>query len=360
MADDLFSQFFELFNQPGPVNLKLAAEVAHHLTGDRQPVDPWAAEEFRELTRLAEFELERVAPFPIRPAPDVVPGDGRDFVDRSLEGSRYLAEPFADMIDLGAAGPAAEMLRPVGSAMAGMQIGTLLGSLAGWALASFDAGVPLDGATPITFIVPNIDRFVAEHDLDAREVRLWSALNEVAHRAMFEVPFTREQLIGLIQAYADTIRTAPTDLMQLMQGMDPADLQSGAIDPEALTAMFDKPETRAAAEELRAFLGLTIGYRRLLVARAAGTMLPSLDRMYARRDVDRDLGDQLTGSAFAATFVPAETIEAGRTFCLEIERRYGPDELDAVFTREGRFPTTAEVADPVAWAARVLLPEMDA
>jgi putative hydrolase len=360
MADDLFSQFFELFNQPGSVNLKLAAEVAHHLAGERQPVDPWAAEEFRELTRLAEFELEQVAPFPVRPAPDVVPGDGRDFVDRSLEGSRYLAEPFADMIDLGAAGPAAEMLKPVGSAMAGMQIGTLLGSLAGWALASFDAGVPLDGGTPIAFIVPNIDRFVASHDLDAREVRLSAALNEVAHRAMFDVPFTRDHLVALLQDYADTIRTAPTDLMQLMQGMDPSDLQSGAIDPDALASLFDKPETRAAAGELRSFLGLTIGYRRLLVARAAGTMLPSLDRMYAHRDVDRNLGDEMAGSAFAATFVPAEVIDAGRTFCLEIERRYGSDELDAVFTREGRFATAAEIADPVAWAARVLLPEMDA
>lgn len=358
MTDDLFSQFFELFNQPGSVNLKLAAEVAHHLTGERQPVDPWAAEEFRELTRLAEFELEKVAPFPVRPAPDVVPGDGREFVDRSLDGARYLAEPFADMIDLGAVGPAAEMLKPVGAAMAGMQIGTLLGSLAGWALASFDAGVPLDLGTPIVFIVPNIEAFVSAHDLDAREVRLWSSLNEVTHRAMFGVPFTREHLAGLIQAYADTIRTAPTDLMQLMQGMDPADLQSGAIDADALSSMFDKPETRAAGDELRAFLGLTIGYRRLLVARAAGTLLPSLDRIYAHRDGDRDLGDQMSASAFAPTFVPAEAIGAGRTFCLEVERRYGPEELDAVFTREDRFPTATEITDPVAWAARVLLPEM--
>ena len=30
--DDIFSRLFELFNQPGPVNWKLAAEVSHHLT----------------------------------------------------------------------------------------------------------------------------------------------------------------------------------------------------------------------------------------------------------------------------------------------------------------------------------------
>ena len=35
MSDDLFSRLFELFNQPGPVNWKLAAEVARHLSGEK-------------------------------------------------------------------------------------------------------------------------------------------------------------------------------------------------------------------------------------------------------------------------------------------------------------------------------------
>lgn len=358
MSDDLFSQFFELFNQPGPVNLRLAAEVAHHLTGDRQAVDPWAAEEFRELTRLAEFNLEQVAPFPVRPAPDVLPADGREFVDRSLDGARYLAEPFGEMIDLGGGGPAAEMFKPLGSAIAGMQVGTLLGSLAGWALASFDAGVPLERSGPVVFVLPNIDRFVESHDLDPREVRLWCALNEIAHRALFEVPFARDHLIALLQAYAETVKTAPGKLMEMMQGVDPTDLENG-LDPNVLASMFDTPESRETITELQAFLGLTIGYRRLLVDRAAGNMLPSLDRIYAHRDGDRDLGEQMAGSAFTSTFVAADVIEAGKGFCLEVERRYGPDELDAIFTREGRFPTAHEITDPVAWAARVLLPDLE-
>lgn len=357
MADDLFSQFFELFNQPGPVNLKLAAEVAHHLTGDRQPVDPWAAEEFRELTRLAEFRLEEISPFPVRAASDVLPADGREWVDRSLDGAQYLAEPFADMIDIGGAGPAGEMFKPLGSAIAGMQVGTLLGSLAGWAVASFDAGIPLDVGGPIVYVVPNIDGFVSAHDLDAREVRLWASANEVAHRALFEVPFTRDHLVGLLTAYADTIKTAPTQLMELLGGMDPTALEGG-INPEELTSMFDTPESRAAGSELETFLGLTIGYRRLLVERAAGSLLPSLDRIYQHRDDDRNLGEQMAGSAFAPTFAQAPAIESGKQFCLEVERRYGPDELDSIFTREGRFPTAPELSDPVAWAARVLLPDL--
>jgi putative hydrolase len=286
----------------------------------------------------------------------VLPADGREWVDRSLDGARYLAEPFADMIDLGAAGPAAEMFKPLGSAIAGMQVGTLLGSLAGWAVASFDAGIPLDSG-PIVYVVPNIEGFVSSHDLDAREVRLWAAANEVAHRALFEVPFTRDHLAGLLTSYADTIRTAPNQLMEMLGGMDPSALEGG-INPEELTSMFDTPESREAGAEMEAFLGLTIGYRRLLVERAAGELLPSLERIYRHRDDDRNLGEQMVGSAFAPTFAQAPAIEAGKQFCLEIERRYGPDELDAIFTREGRFPTASEMSDPVAWAARVLLPEL--
>ena len=58
MSDDLFSRLFELFNQPGPVNWKLAGEVARHLAGDQEAIDPFAAEEQRELVRLAEYRLE--------------------------------------------------------------------------------------------------------------------------------------------------------------------------------------------------------------------------------------------------------------------------------------------------------------
>ncbi len=356
MSDDLFSRLFELFNQPGDVNLKLAAEVAHHLAGEHQPVDPWAAEEFRELTRLAEFRMAEAAPFPIDPAIDVLPVDGREWADRNLEGFRYVAEPFAQMMDLSDAGPAAEMLKPLGPAMVGMQIGTMVGSLSRWAMSSFDTGVPIDG--PVTYIVPTIEAFASAHDLDRKNVRLWVALNEVAHRGIYRVPFTREHLVGLIKSYADTMRLAPQSLMEMMQGVDPTDPQGG-LDPEKLASMFDTPETRAAQAELQAFLGLVAGYRQLLTRRAGGQLLPDIERLDAFRDSERGLDDQAEASAFAPIFAGAHSIEAGHRFCEEVERRFGLEALDSIFTQDGRFPTATEIEDPVAWAARVLLSDID-
>ncbi|MDX1448495.1 MAG: zinc-dependent metalloprotease [Acidimicrobiia bacterium] len=359
MSDDLFSKIFEMFNQPGPVNLKLAAEVARHLTGDRQPVDPWAAEEFRELTRLAEYRIESVAPMAVAPAADVLPVDSRDWVDRNLEGLGYLVEPFGQMVDTSGAGPAAEMLKPLGPAMAGMQLGTLVGSLAGWAMAGYDTGLPLRGDDTISFIVPNIDRFSSDHDFDPRSLRLWVALEEVAHRAIFRVPFAHEAVVARLNGLAATMRVTPDRLTELMGGVDLTSMTTDGVDPERLAALFDTPETRQATGELSALLGLIAGYRRLLVERAAGELLPDLAAMTGARDLDRDLGAHLEGSPIAAAFVAAEDIAAGREFCLEVDRRFGPDQLASIFTREGRFPTASEITDPVAWAARVMLDDLD-
>jgi putative hydrolase len=359
MSDDLFSQIFEMFNQPGPVNLRLAGEVARHMTGERQPVDPWAAEEFRELTRLAEYRIEQVAPFAVAPASDVLPVDGREWVDRNIEGFGYLVEPFGQMVDVSSAGPAAEMLKPLGPALAGMQLGALVGSLAGWAMAGYDTGLPMRGDDTISFIVPTIDAFIAEHSLDARSVRLWVALEEVAHRAIYRVPFAVDAVVARLAGLAETMRVSPDRLTELMGGLDINSMGTEGIDPERLASLFDTPETRSAAAELSALLGLIAGYRRLLVERAAEGLLVDLDRMIGARDLDRELGAQMQGSPIAAAFVSSEDIISGRAFCLEVERRFGPEQLESIFTREGRFPTAAEIDDPVAWAARVLLDDLD-
>jgi len=240
--------------------------------------------------------------------------------------------------------------------MVGMQIGTMVGSLSRWAMPSFDAGVPIDG--PVTYVVPSISTFASSHDLDPKSVRLWVALNEVAHRGIYRVPFTREHLVGLIRTYAETLSMAPQNLMEMMQGVDPTDPQAG-LDPEKLASMFDTPETRAAQNELQAFLGLAAAYRQHLTRGAGSHLLPDIERLDAFRDSERDLGGEVSASALAPMLPSAESIAAGHRFCEEAQRRFGEESLNSIFTQEGRFPSAAEIEDPVAWAARVLLDDID-
>ena len=359
MADDLFSKLFELFNSPGPVNTKLAAEVAHHLVGERQPVDPWAAEELRDLARLAEQRVADVAPFPVATAPDVLPVDAREWTDRNLDGFRVLAEPFSEMMDpsaLPSTGGVNPMLSALGPALIGMQVGTLAGSLGRWVMAGFDAGLPVSVEGPITFVTPAIERFAASNHFDARDVRLWVALNETVHRAMFRVAFTMDELTERLTEFGRAIRITPDKLEGLMSSFDPERMTA---DPETLGRLFDNPELEAAQRRISGFLGLTAAYRRILVERAGGALLPRLAEIEAARDSERELGTEADGTPLAALFVDADDISAGHTFCEEVERRFGTEALESMWTAPGRFPTPDEIGDPVAWAARVLLDDLD-
>ena len=53
--------------------------------------------------------------------------------------------------------------------------------------------------------------------------------------------------------------------------------------------------------------------------------------------------------------MPAEATQLGDEFNQEVERRYGEDALETLWTDPSRMPTAAELRDPTGWAARVLL-----
>lgn len=349
MSDDLFSRLFELFNQPGPVNWKLAAEVARHLSGERQPVEPWAAEEFRELARLAEYRLEAIAPFPVRPAADVLPLDPRTWAEKNLELYGSLVEPFASSMG----GEAAPMMAQLAPAMIGLQVGSLVGSLSAWVVAGFDAGLPPDQVGPLSLIVPNIEALEVP-GVDQREIHLWVVANEVSFRAVCEVAWIHDHLAGLVADYAAAAQIDPTKLSGLMiGGTDPAAIEKAIEEAGGIEGLIGGEEAEAPRAELEAFLGAVAGCARLLARRAVGEMAPNFDRISQTRDLERD------GVTAAPTIgvgpVPSEAIRLGDEFNQEVERRYGDDALQTLWADPSRMPSAAELRDPTAWAARVLL-----
>jgi len=350
MSDDLFSKLFELFNQPGPVNWKLAAEVARHLSGERQPVEPWAAEEFRELTRLAEYRLEVVTPFPVRAAVDVLPLDPRSWAEKNLELYGSLVEPFAASMGGGEMAPMMAQLAP---AMIGLQVGSLVGSLSAWAVAGFDAGLPPDQTGPLTLIVPHIQALQVS-GVDEREVRLWVVANEVAFRAVCDIPWVRDRVADLVNDYAAAAQIDPTKLSGLMLGgTDPSDIERAIEEAGGIEGLIGGEEAEGPRAELEAFLGVITGCARLLARRGIGEMAPGFDQITDERDREREtVADTPT---IGIGPVPPESTQAGDEFNQEVERRYGDDALATLWSDPSRMPTAAELRDPTAWAARVLL-----
>lgn len=350
MSDDLFSRLFELFNQPGPVNWKLGAEVARHLAGDRQPVEPWAAEEFRELARVAEYRLEEISPIRTHPASDVLPLDPRTWAEKNLESFGSLVEPFATSMGEKAAAPLMAQLGPV---VVGLQVGSLVGSLSTWAMAGFDGGLPPDREGPMTLIVPNIETLVVE-GTDRREIHLWVVANEAAFRTMSGVPWVQDHLDRLLGDYAEAAQIDPSKLSGLvLGGTDPADIERAISEAGGIENLVGGEDAEAPKAELDAFLGALTGCARLLARRAAGEMAPNFDRIAAARDEARV---EITSQPHIGVGpVPVEATQLGDAFNQEVEKRYGENALETLWSDPSRMPTAAELRDPTAWAARVLL-----
>lgn len=349
--DDLFSQLFELFNQPGPVNWKLGLEVARHLSGERQPVEPWAAEEFRELARLAEYRLETVAPFRIQAAPDVLPLDPRSWAEKNLESYGSLVEPFAASI--GGDGPAGPLLAQMGPAIVGLQAGSLVGSLATWVVAGFDAGLPPDRPGDLSLIVSNIEDLEVP-GVDRREIHLWVVANEVAFRATSALPWIHDHLADLTRAYANAARIDPTKLSGLMMGgSDPESIERAIEEAGGVDSLIGGEEAEAPRAELEAFLGAITGCSRLLASRAIADIAPNFERVSEARDQSRrDIAAQ---PPIGVRPVPVEMTRLGVDFNVEVEKRYGEDALQSLWADPSRMPSASELRDPTAWAARVLL-----
>ena len=352
MSDDLFSKLFELFDQPGPINWKLAAEVARHLAGENRPVEPWAAEEFRELARLAEYRVEQIAPFRVVPAPDVLPLDGRGWAERNLESYGSLVEPFAASVT--SEGPAAPLMAQLAPAIIGLQVGSLVGSLSTWTVASFDAGLPQEHPGPISIVVPNIESLSRSDSIDAKEIRLWIVANEVAFRAVSQLPWIHDHVHQLATAFADAVKIDPTMLSGLMgSGTDPEAIEQAIQDAGGLEGLIGGEEAEAPRLELEAFLGAITGCGRLLARRAIGELSPEFDVIAGIRDEARDESEP--APTLGVGPVPPEATRLGDVFNQEVERRYGEDALETLWSDPTRMPTAAELRDPTAWAARVLL-----
>lgn len=354
MSDDIFSKLFELFDQPGPINWKLAAEVARSITGDRTPVEPWAAEEYRELARLVEYRLEPISPFRVTPASDVTPVDSREWAETHLESYGRVVEPFGDSVT--GEGPAAPLMAQLKPAMIGLQVGSLVGSLSTWSVATFDAGIPPDRPGALSIIAPNVEKLLAATEIDEKEVRLWVVANEVAFRAVSEIPWIQDHLAGLVEWYAETVKIDPTQLSGLMMGgSDPAAIEAAIEDAGGIEQLIGGEEAEGPRLELEAFLGTLTGCARLLARRSTAEMSPNFDVISMDRDRLRETDLDAASTLIGVGAVPPEVTVLGDAFNQQVETRYGNDALVTLWADPTRMPSAAELRDPTAWAARVLL-----
>jgi putative hydrolase len=364
VTDNLFDRLRELLESSGPVNWKLAKEIAESSAGNSEPIEPWVAEEYLELTRTAAQLVDRASPLDtIAGATDVHVVDRRRWASENVEAFAFLAEPVAEK--LGGAGaspsdPMAAIMSQLGPALIGMQMGTMAGMMSHRILAQFDVGLPLGG--PVTFVAPNIESFAGDHGLDVRQVRLWVALHEVVHRAEFALPWVRDHVRSLMEEFASRLEIDPEALQERM-GMfeDPEQLQHMLEDPGGMSGLLAGPGQADILADIQAFMAVTEGYADWLVDRAAPGMVPQADRI--REAIDRRRSEPTEGEQMLQRILGLDLdhgrYRSGTHFCAEVARRLGEGTLSRMWEGPDMLPTLDELDDVVGWAARVTLDGID-
>ncbi len=376
-----FTQLGALLSyQGGPVNWDLAHDVARQAVsaaGDRS-VGTAEREQVLEAMRLAELWLDEACALPAGGS-QVKAWSRAEWVEATLPQWRELVDPIAaravdamgallsgeggPMAQLGAApeqlaamtGPLQQMMRSIGGAMFGTQVGQAVGALAGEVVGSTDVGLPLARGGTAALLPANVAAFGAGLEVPADQVRLYLALRESAHHRLFaHVPWLRAHLLDAVAAYARGISVDTSRLEEAMGSIDPTDPESmqqaltgGMFEPE------DTPEQKAALARLETALALVEGWVDEVVDAAATGKLPAaaaLRETVRRRRASGGPAEQTFASLVGLELRPRRLRDAADLWRAVLSAR-GQDGREAVWAHPDLVPTTADLDDPAGFAA---------
>jgi putative hydrolase len=363
-----FAQLGQMLSyEGGPVNWDLAKNIARQTVAQGGDPTPSAAERkaVEDAVRLAEVWLDAATALPAGTSGSVV-WSRAEWVEGTIDAWRALVDPVAEKVvaatasavpaEMAAmAGPMLGMMRQLGGAMFGAQVGQGLGALAGEVVGSTDVGLPL-GPTGRAVLLPSgVAKFGAGLSVPEEEVRVYLALRECAHQRLFaHVPWLRARLFGAVEDYARGITVDTNMLSEAMNTVDPSNpealqeaLSSGMFEPE------DTPEQKAALARLETLLALVEGWVDSVVTSAA-TALPSAPAL--RETVRRA---RATGGPAEQTFAtlvglelrPRRLREAAALWG-ELLATRGIDGRDAIWEHAELLPTADDLDDPAGFAAR--------
>ncbi len=357
----------------GPVNTDLAHDLARQASiADGDPVVGAA-------DRRAVAEALQVAELWLDEATDLPASGGAaqawsraEWVEHTMARWDQIAEPVAASVsaalartlaeqgaqdapnELGAA--VAPMMRQLGGAVFGMQLGQSVGTLAREVLGTTDIGIPLTDGPGTALLPRNVDAFAEGLDAPVEEVRLFLALREAAHARLFtHVSWLRGHLLGAVAAYARGIAIDTDALEEAVRAIDPTD--PSALQ-EALSggvfAIATTPEQRTALERLETVLALVEGWVDEVTTQAAAARLPhttSLRETMRRRRAAGGPAEDIMATLVGLELRPRRSRDAARLWA-QILAESGVGAREAVWDHPDLLPTAEDLDDPAGRSGR--------
>ncbi|WP_087509202.1 zinc-dependent metalloprotease [Cellulomonas iranensis] len=363
-----------------PVNWQMAHDLARQqaaLGGDPS-LSPGRAKDVRDALSVAELWLDAATELP--PSTGATHAWSRaEWVEATLPTWRVLTEPVATSLSTalaGALGPAfgelggalpgglpggaaadpSQLLRGIGSAVFGLQVGQAAGTLAREAFGTTDIGLPLLERPAPALVAANVDAFAEGLDTPLEEVRLYLALREAAASRLFaHVPWLRAHLLDAVAEYARGITIDVEQLEDAVRSIDPTDpsalqaaLSGGVFAPQTT------PAQQAALARLETALALVEGWVDEVATAAATPHLPHavpLREMVRRRRAAGGPAEQAFASLVGLELRPRRLRDAA-TVWAHLAATRGIDGRDAVWAHPDLVPTSEDLDDPAGYDAR--------
>jgi len=382
---DALRQFADLLSYSGgPVNWELAKNLARHAIVAKGDPSVLANERaaVTDAVRLADLWLDDVTAFPsgIRKIEawsksewleasfpvwsalcDPIAAKAVDAMgsmvafDPSQLGDDVPEEMRAMLSGMGGFSAFAPMMKQLGGAMLGGQIGTAIGELAGDMATSSDIGLPLAPEGTAALLPAGVTAFGEGLSVDIGEVRLFLALREAAHHRLFgHVPWLRQHLLGAVEAYAAGITVDVNKLRDSLPEMDmsnPEEALREALSGEGLFRPEDTPQQKIALARLETALALVEGWVATVVSAAAESRLvhaAALAEAIRRRRASGGPAERTFATLVGLELRPRMLREAtqlwsGVTLSRGIEGR------DAMWAHPDLLPTAEDLENPEAF-----------
>jgi putative hydrolase len=350
-----------------------ARKTVASLGADPSP-DSRQQRELVEAVSLAELWLDQATVFP-RVSATVAAWSRAEWIEQTLPVWRRLVEPVAGHIadamegalsvggDEAAAIPGLagmeQMLRPMlrssGASMFGLQLGQGLGQLATEVVGATDIGLPLSEPGHVALLPTNVAAFGEGLEQSAADVTLYLALRESARQRLFAAAgWLREQMLALVEEYARGITIDTSALEEAVGRIDPSNLSELSSTLEgSLFAPQQTPEQKAVLQRLETMLALVEGWVDEVVSQATVQRMPAAAAL--AETVRRA---RATGGPAEATFAtlvglelrPRRMRDAANLWAAVRDAR-GLEGRDAVWSHPDLVPTSADLDDPLGFAA---------
>jgi coenzyme F420 biosynthesis associated uncharacterized protein len=316
-----------------------------------------AVQELRVLSRSAELHVRETTGLGVRlPVADADVVDRSGWIAATARGMAVLTAPLQARLP--------EIRR--GKAVAGAQIGVLLGYLSGKVLGQFD---PLAGPAGepgrLVLVAPNVIKVERELEVHPADFRLWVCLHESTHRLQFTaVPWMTDYFRELVADFAEATPTEPGELLTravaAVRGRavpgDAAGPGSGPGRRPSWVEAVQTPEQRAVFDRLLALMTLLEGHADFVMDAVGPGVVPTVaairSRFSRRRQRTHGPIDRLIRALLGMDAKLAQYVK-GAAFTRKVVATVGMDGFNAVWTSADTLPTRSEIEDPAAWVRRV-------